>query len=416
MIRRSVAYLVASVGPCLIGACAPEAPAAGRPMVVDSAGVEWIRHVEEPLRPLIEAREIRRIGTVDGADGVQFDRLVAIESHGDRLYTLDWGDNTVRVVGPDSKLLGEFGGRGEGPGEITYAHRMIVGDSVWIVDPAANRLSVFGLEGGFVRDEPLGETHERQRHPVVRLAHGWIAEDVDRGRARGRERDRLHADSALLAFAYELARYGGDAALGLPMGRSGDFGPAGFRLSPLFEPQGRIAAGPDGRMLHTPGLPYRIDVFDRRGRHVRRIEREHPEAPIRDGLVDQYLEYQRGVLDPLPRSEEWDLMSAAYLEIRPELPRPPYRPPVGRLLVGPGGDMLVERPDHDPHPFSPADPTIWDHLGPKGELLGRIRFPARVTPLSLAAEGVWARALDELDVHYAVLYDIGGGPDDTVGP
>ena len=408
-IRSFIAGFVAATGTCAVAACAPAAPAAGRAVVFDSAGIQVIRHAEESVRAIIEAREIRRIGTVDATDGIQFDRLVAIESRGDRIFTLDWGDNTVRVISSGGRLLAEFGRRGEGPGELTYAHRMIVGDSVWIVDPAANRLSVFDLDGGFIRDEPLGATHERQRHPLARLGNGWIAEDVDRSRVRGRERDRLHADSAFLVFTHELARYGGDAALGLPMGRSGDFP---FLLSPLFEPRGRIVSGLDGETVHAPGLPYRIDIFDRRGRHVRRIEREHPEAAIRDHLVDEYLAYQRELLDPLPRAGEAEMIRQAYLEIVPSLPRPPYRPPVGRLLVGPGGDMLVERPDHDPHPFWPDDPTIWDHLGPTGDLHGRIRFPARATPLSLAADGVWARAMDELDVNYAVLYEI-GGPGET---
>lgn len=63
----------------------------------------------------------------------------------------------LRLYSPDGKLLGRAGRRGAGPGEFAYNGRMaalsggLIGDSIWVYDAKARRVSIFSTTGRFSR-------------------------------------------------------------------------------------------------------------------------------------------------------------------------------------------------------------------------------------------------------------------------
>ena len=92
-----------------------------------------------------------RIGSVDDPDYV-FGPVVGLTPSPDGfLYSLHWGDATIRRWTPDGTPAGSVGRQGEGPGEFGRPIRMgFYGDSLWVWDLDAYRVSYFDLEGEFV--------------------------------------------------------------------------------------------------------------------------------------------------------------------------------------------------------------------------------------------------------------------------
>lgn len=73
------------------------------------------------------------------------------------LAILDGSSQTIRVFGTDGKSLREIGRRGEGPGEFQFP--MWLGecrpDTLFVIDPATARVSLFDSQGQFVRQHPF---------------------------------------------------------------------------------------------------------------------------------------------------------------------------------------------------------------------------------------------------------------------
>ena len=92
-----------------------------------------------------------RIGSVDDPDYV-FGPVVGLTPSPDGfLYSLHWGDATIRRWTPDGTPAGSVGRQGEGPGEFERPIRMgFHGDSLWVWDLDAYRVNYFDLEGEFV--------------------------------------------------------------------------------------------------------------------------------------------------------------------------------------------------------------------------------------------------------------------------
>lgn len=81
------------------------------------------------------------------ASGVLFGGLlrVAVNSEG-MIYVGDWRNTNVLVFGADGSVVDTIGRRGQGPGEFTAVHGVVVGreDSLYVYDANTARLSVFG--------------------------------------------------------------------------------------------------------------------------------------------------------------------------------------------------------------------------------------------------------------------------------
>ena len=118
-----------------------------------------------------------RIGSVDDPDHI-FNPVTHMALGPDGLlYTTHAGEGTVRRWTADGVPAGSLGRRGEGPGEFQYPFGLgFFGDSLWVWDVVAVRVSYFDLEGGFlgsvqVRGNAGGATGSPVR-PVVPLRDG----------------------------------------------------------------------------------------------------------------------------------------------------------------------------------------------------------------------------------------------------
>lgn len=115
---------------------------------LSAQAVHSLPAADRPLGGMPE--NLYSIGSLDGEPWEILSRVrgVGFDDVG-RLYVLD-ADSRVLTFGPDGEFLGQFGRKGEGPGEINRPMAMVVaGDgTVVVVDPSAG-YQVFGPGGDF---------------------------------------------------------------------------------------------------------------------------------------------------------------------------------------------------------------------------------------------------------------------------
>ena len=95
-------------------------------------------------RPVVELQQDLVLGDATGATFGELSRL-GVSSRG-TIYVGDWANASVFIFSASGAALGTIGRRGRGPGEFTAVHNLIVGrgDSLYVFDANAMRLSVFG--------------------------------------------------------------------------------------------------------------------------------------------------------------------------------------------------------------------------------------------------------------------------------
>ncbi|WP_419940618.1 hypothetical protein [Candidatus Palauibacter sp.] len=132
-----------------VGACGGDTSTTGDVLVQieDSAGVRMVEYVGVPeVEPpfAIAAEPVYRHGATPGDyafGGITVGRLFP---DGGAVVS-DALNSELVVLSPDGTTHEVLAGRGEGPGEVTYAHAMFAlgQDSVLMADPSLGRITLF---------------------------------------------------------------------------------------------------------------------------------------------------------------------------------------------------------------------------------------------------------------------------------
>ncbi len=338
-----------------------------------------------------------RIGSVDDPDYV-FNPITHMALGPDGLlYTTHAGEGTVRRWTSDGAPAGSLGGRGEGPGEFQYPYGLgFFGDSLWVWDLVAIRVSHFDLEGRFLgsvsaRRNPGGAT-ELPVRPVVPLRDGTfmgMTPPASTSIARGSQTEspyvRMDADGSWLnriwtqpwrrhdTFATSSASQPfGDAHLS-GMGARGLLVVERRAWTGEGDPAMRVSEiGFDGDTIFTSVVPY----------------------------------------DPVPLAAErfdsvvraWAGGSAAdEAQIREVMYRPSYLPAVSRLLGAADGSIWLQR--FDPVELAGGERMIeWLVFDSDGSPLARALTHAGLEVKLITEDMVWGIERDELEVEYIVRH------------
>lgn len=361
---------------------------------------------EENLWTLSE-RELR-IGSVDDPEYIiGFVGSITVGPDG-LLYTLEWTEGSIRRWTPDGQPAGSIGRRGEGPGEFVQPIDLgFFGDSLWVWDIEAYRVSYFGLDGVFLGSVSprvdFGTIDEIPPRPDRPLRDGTFigtvpldGEAIAGGRLKEAPIVRMDADGNRLGTIWAVPFEPHDVFVIVSDGMRS------FSDQP-FEDGYTSSVGDDG-----------VLVVERR---TWTGEGEAGVKVIQIGLDGDTVFISTIPYDPVPLpAERFDSAVAARVEqwrsspafadegkVRDEMYRPAYLPAVHGAMRAADGSIWLRRFDPVQSETGEWMTESWV-LDAQGVPLARALVPADLRVMSIDGNTVWGIELDELDVQYIVRY------------
>jgi len=344
---------------------------------------------------------ILQIGQQEGDESVQFFGVTGgIRLPDGRIAVLNSGSSTIRIFDPQGRLLHEFGGAGDGPGEfrsLSSVH-LLHGDTVLIWDSRRPGYSIFTSSGAHLGSQALRPPGTQQLQSLSPLPDGRLllrtyASPLTQDPVRS---EGIHRDSApLLIFNRQ----------GTVVDTVGVF-PS--QETAIIQMAGRSGVGmvPFGRSCWT----------DVRGHSII--------LGIADDLAVSVLNLEGGVeeiyripgVDLALREEDRDWFAERLSErasspeerqmvgvVMASLPFPQRKAAYNGMTVDGDGNIWLRTGRH----FPPEAPSPeWTVISNEGVLLGTLSLPPALEPLQIGSDfilGVWK---DELGVEYIRLYGL----------
>lgn len=384
--------------------------------VRDSAGVEVV--VNGAADVPLELSEVLRIGVVDGDPDHQFRRIRSLTPDpAGGVWVVD-GSEGVRHYDADGRYTRMIGGRGSGPGESDmYYSATLQGDRVLLYG-VPGVLQLFTADGTHLTSTaptPSGGF----RSPVGVLDSTWIFQQRGyRGEGQVYRGSMTFARSAgidapldtVRTFTGDLHRLAGPGHVG----RS-----SWFHGNPSFGVDGR------GRIFVSDTMQYRIETWDFDGRLVRVLQRSTEPRAFETAWLSEMEAGFESAQEQLNQGRPIDRdQIAAYLAAAtPELV-PATLPFIQSMIVGPAGDVWIERADLHPRPALRAvahhygysrhawlpdwsAPQVFDVFDADGRYTGTVTVPDNVAPMAVAGDRLYGVLYDELDVEYVTVFETG---------
>ncbi len=397
---------IAEIGLVLFAAsCRPSTPGADGFTVMDSAGVRIAESSSPQWREgegwTLSEEPLVQVGVVQGDERYQFNRVWAGALTPDGGFAVLDGSSTLRRFSPDGTFVWTAGRQGDGPGEFSSAVsvRLLGPDSLLVFDRSSARISVFSMDGAFVRsaelEPPPGAMYGmRDAYPapdgsvVVTsgASSGLLTEPIQQGQVQ-REEDPVirfgpegGAPLNTIGVFAGMEWYRGDRGIGPPpfqhqacfalrdtslvVGTSDDMS---LQLLSLD--------GDLREIIRVPGVDLAVTDADMKAFVDARLARMPPDENARKQAMDWF--------DGLPKPEK----KAAY----------------SRVMVDEDGDLWVAEA-----PVRTLAPARWTVFSPDGRLLGDVAVPSdrlfRVLDVgSTKLLGLW---MDSLDVENVGVYAI----------
>lgn len=354
-------------------------------------------------------RELR-IGSVDDPDYIiGFIGGMTLGPDG-LLYTLEWGEGSVRRWTPEGAPAGTIGRRGEGPGEFQQPTDLgFFGDSLWVWDTDAYRVSYFNLEGEFVGSVSptvnLGGMDGSPPRPDRPLRDGTFigssplwSHAIATGTLTESPMVRMDADGTRLALIWAMPVEPRDQlAILSDDGVGGSYGNQpfgdGYDMSigedDLLVLQARAWTGTGDANVTVTKIGWGGDT-------VFTAAIPYDPVPLSAERFDSAV---------AAMVEEWNAFGRSYDEgrIRDAMYRPAYLPAVRRVMRADDGTIWLRR--FDPVESEDGETMVesWV-LDAQGAPLARALFPTGLRVAVINGDTVWGIELDEMDVQYIVRY------------
>jgi hypothetical protein len=389
---RHVVQLLAASGIALSALVIP-AQAQQTPAVRDLPRPS--REIEDPFSLVVGVRELGR-GRVVVADG---------------------GDGEVALLDFSSGERSALGRQGAGPGEYRSPSAVFRGraDTVWVFDPAQQRMTVF------LPDDKAGVPFRVEmfdaatRTAVMAPFHADESGRIYAGALPvGAGGPRMQIPDSVEVVRFDPRNAGARSVLAkvrFPTSGTPEMRVEGTVIKYTMAFPGLVtadswAAFPDGRVAIVHGATYTVEFIAPDGRRtmarpiaydripVTRADQDAEMAEARRQLAEQLKAVQRS----MPPNMTLDLNMTA-----PET-WPETYPAISPLAVfaAPDGMLWVRR-------AMPArlDREHWDVISPAGALVARWRLPTRTRLVGVGAGAAYTIRLDEDDLQYVQRVEVG---------
>lgn len=387
-------------------ACDARAPAS-KHTVRDSAGVRIVESHAPAWAPedawRVDAEPILSLGAVDGPPELSFARVLgAYRLAAGDLAVFDGTANELRLFDAGGRHVRSVGRAGDGPGEFQRVIAAgILGDTVWLYDRAAGRLTfVHGRSGSFrvasveARNLGLGSAGSLEDGSLVLVADVALTDAVE---------ERPPAGFHRWGAAYLR------------------IGPQGRTLDTILQVPGteRLLRYGNGTIELLRPLFARTVSHATRGNEIVYGDQERYELRMYGAggtlqRVTRRTDVGLSLMDEAYRAAVEERVRAAPEPARPGLrrlyesvPPPATRPAYARLLVDPHDALWVQDWSVD------GEATGWSVFDSTGAWQGVVTFPPRFRPTHIrSAEvvGVWQ---DELDVEHVRVHGLDRGKTST---
>lgn len=392
-------------------ACSSEAPEATY-TVRDSAGVKIVESHSPEWGGAnegwtISEEPLLQIGTRDGDEALQFFRVTdAIRISEHKFAILNAGTHTVRIVDDDGRLVTEFGGPGDGPGEfrsLSSIHRLS-GDSLLVWDGRRSTASYFDIHGNFIRSEDLvapgstviaGVYPGRGRGFVVQTHSGPMTHLGDRGVGVYRDPSPLLLAGEDGALRDTIGMFASNETAVMSIAGQDAVGATPFAKATQVE---RIGAW----MIVGTADAMEVSFIDEQGNLKAIFRVLDTDLTVRDEDREWYrarmTEAAAVEMGTTPQAQQ---MLALVLDA---MVFPETRAAYSDLKFDPSGAIWLKTGRHLPPIATSREWTVF--AADTGALLGTVNLPDRFEAFEFGRDyvlGVWK---DEMDVEFVRIYAI----------
>jgi hypothetical protein len=380
--------------------------------VTDSAGVMVVRNPAEGIWRRGEeprVKEVLRIGQAEGAPEYQFGAItgVNVDAEG-QIYVGDSQAQEIRVFDQDGVYLRTIGRPGSGPGELGPGGTGVFfgqGDTLFVPDPAQQRVNLFLRAGSFVRSFPVPMSQGISVKWAI-TPERELLQQVRRLALPGAEQES-GPDLVLRRGSDGAIR---DTALSFPAGMSVRFS-GGAPAIKLFEPEPIWELAEDGGLYFAINSDFRVEVRSAAGELERVLQKPFERQPVTEADREVFREYIQKAF------ERQGVPPAAMQMVMQGISFADHYPAFATILAGPEGSLWVQqiqtakRAAAAGGTFSAEEVGApeWDVFDREGRFLGVVTLPARFQPRRFHAKRLYGVLQDELDVPYAVALELSGG-------
>jgi len=392
----------------LVAACAGDS--SGTPTVrvthSDSAGIQIVTTetsaANAPTFATLDSVPDVKIGALEGPPEEQFGSVggVAPLSNGG-VAVLDGQAAEIRVFSPDGTYVRTVGGKGAGPGELSFptALAALPGDTLAVYDYRNGRITRFTRDGELGRvtalrlegyGRPQGTSFFPNGSMVGQLQFRHPGQQLDT-----REKQTFKLDSAALVLIgtdgvpkdtigvfpwFESVRSVSNVAV--------VFVPSAFARALVF------AAVPGG-VWAGYGDHFELRLLNSADGSVIRILRA---SALQRPLADMEAE---AVFDSALANAEKPEQRRTKQEWYDVSPRPELRPAYDRLVVDDQGHLWLRD-----WPGAHTDSELWWVFDRDGGLLGAVRAPSHFHLMAVRANEAWGVVRDSLEVPIVVRFAV----------
>jgi len=347
----------------------------------------------------------------ESADGPLTEIMRLVASPACHIYVVDINIKAVLVFDVSGEHRHTIGRRGGGPGEFQRLYGIgWLSDTLWVVDDASNRISLFDQEGSLheVRKMPQvssGPTGMPLRAKAL-LADGSylmlpsysyseLAEREDEGIPLVRvvpTAETVDTVRSLVAKNYSLM-------LDIPNGMLQANQPWSTKdLLAVSRAGDRAIVVERPQPIDSDSGEYRVIALDAAGQMI--YERRIPwtPVPLTDSMVAEWITWY---LEVTALEERFPSRAAAHRALEKSLYRPDYLPAVprgarglfrGSVVVGSDETVWIRRE------LGEADAQHWDVLDANGELIANASAPKGLLMYDVSADYAWGAIKDSMDV------------------
>jgi hypothetical protein len=363
--------------------------------IVESSAPEWGE--EEGWR--VAARPLVTIGSVGGPEEEQLYQVRGVLRLDDgRIVVGNAGSHQLRFYSADGSYHSAAGRSGSGPGEFdTIMWLWRRGDSIVVYDmQQGNRMSVFTVDGAFVRSFVLRQTADA-RIPLDAdpFFTGEVLVLVSPRRTLSSP--GLYAERDLF-LAYSADGEPGDTVGWLPGEETYLTSVGGGSVFGFRRPYGLASQRAMGRagVYFGSSETYEIGLYTAHGTILERLVRRPIPNPQ---LTDmERSEYRREWEEEYGRSRHTIRALLDMVEL------PETKPAYGRLLVDAADNLWVAQ-----YRRRREDLDRWDVFDAEGRWFGTVHTPTGLVIYEIGTDYILGSQRDDLDVEYVQLYGLEKG-------